>query len=156
MTIAFMGRVKRSNAVHVVTTTRRVEDRVYHSHLLCQSYREGGKVKKRTVGNISHLPAPIIAGVRAMLAGEQLINVASLSTERTLPHGHIEAVLAMMRRLQIAPLLDRASSKQRDLVLAMIAQRMITPGSKLFTTRALQQSTLAEEIGIGTPGADDR
>lgn len=150
-----MGRVKRSNAVHVVTTTRRVDDRVYHSHLLCQSYREGGKVKKRTVGNISHLPAPIIAGVRAMLAGEQLINVASLSTERTLPHGHVEAVLAMMRRLQIAPLLDRAPSKQRDLVLAMIAQRIITPGSKLFTTRALQQSTIAEELGIGTPGADD-
>ena len=47
-----MGRATRSSAVHVVTTTRRVDDRVYHSHLLCQSYREGGKVKTRTVGNI--------------------------------------------------------------------------------------------------------
>ena len=153
--VAIMGRAKRSSAVHVVTTTRRVENRVYHSHLLCQSYREGGKVKKRTVGNISHLPDPIISAVRAMLAGKELVEVAALTTERTLPHGHVEAVLAMVRRLGIAPLLDRAPSKQRDLVVAMIAQRIIASGSKLFTTRALQQSTLAEEIGIGTPGADD-
>ncbi|MGP6158984.1 MAG: IS1634 family transposase, partial [Vulcanimicrobiaceae bacterium] len=139
----------------MVTTTRRVDDRVYHSHLLCQSYREGGKVKKRTVGNISHLPVPIIAAVRAMLAGKELVEVDALSIERTLPHGHVEAVLAMMRRLQMAPLLDRVPSKQRDLVLAMIAQRIITPGSKLFMTRALQQSTLAEELGIGTPGPDE-
>ncbi len=150
-----MGRAKRSSAVHVVTTTRRVDDRVYHSHLLCQSYREDGKVKKRTVGNISHLSDPIIAAVRAMLAGKELVEVGTLSTERTLPHGHVEAVLAMMRRLQMAPLLDRAPSKQRDLVLAMIAQRIITAGSKLFTTRALQQSTLAEELRIGAPDADD-
>ncbi|MGP6190061.1 MAG: IS1634 family transposase [Vulcanimicrobiaceae bacterium] len=150
-----MGRAKRTSAVHVVTTTRRVDDRVYHSHLLCQSYREGGKVKKRTVGNISHLPVPIIAAVRAMLAGKELVEVDALSIERTLPHGHVEAVLAMMRRLQMAPLLDRVPSKQRDLVLAMIAQRIITPGSKLFMTRALQQSTLAEELGIGTPGPDE-
>ncbi len=90
-----------------------------------------------------------------MLAGKELVEVGALSTERTRPHGHVEAVLAMMRRLQIAALLDRAPSKQRGLVLAMIAQRIMTAGSKLFTTRALQQSTLAEELGIGTPDADD-
>ncbi|MGH7715369.1 MAG: IS1634 family transposase [Vulcanimicrobiaceae bacterium] len=139
----------------MVTTTRRVGERVYHAHLLCQSYREGGRVKKRTVGNISHLPDPIIASIRAMLAGEELVAVRDLSTEQTLPHGHVEAVLAMMRRLHIAQLLDRATCRQRDLVLAMIAQRIITPGSKLFTTRALQQSTLAEELAVGTPDADD-
>ncbi len=150
-----VGRHKRSHTVHVVTTSRKVGDRVYQSTLLRRSYREDGKVKKETVGNISHLPAPIIAAVRAMLAGKQLVDVADLSTEQSLPHGHVEAVLAMMRRLHIAQLLDRVPSKERDLVVAMIAQRIITPGSKLFTTRALQQSTLAQELGVGTPDADD-
>jgi hypothetical protein len=150
-----MGRSKRSHAVHVVTTTRKVGDRVYEATLLRRSYREDGKVKKETVGNISHLPPQVIAGVRAMLAGKQLVDVDDLSTEQSLPHGHVEAVLAMMRRLQMATLLDRTTSKQRDLVLAMIAQRILTPGSKLFTTRALQQSSLAQELGIGVPGPDD-
>jgi hypothetical protein len=65
-----------------------------------------------------------------------------------MPHGHVEAILDMMRRLKIAPLLDNNPSAQRDLVIAMIAQRILSPGSKLFTTRALQQSTLAEELHI--------
>lgn len=150
-----MGRAKRSHAVHVSTTERRVGERVYQTHLLRQSYREGGKVKKKTVGNLSHLPANVIAGVRAMLAGKELVDLGSLSTESTLPHGHVEATLAMMRRLKIPALLDRTPSKQRDLVMAMIAQRILASGSKLFTTRALQQSTLPQELGIGTPTVDD-
>jgi hypothetical protein len=72
-----------------------------------------------------------------------------------MPHGHVEAILGMMRRLKIAPLLDNDPSAQRDLVIAMIAQRILSPGSKLVTTRALQQSTLAEELHIGSPEADD-
>jgi len=111
-----MGRRKRSHAVHVVTTTRHVGERVYHSHLLRRSYREDGKVKKETVGNISHLPDHIIAALRAMLDGKELVDLGTLSTEQSLPHGHVEATLAMMRRLKIALLLDRAPSKQRDLV----------------------------------------
>jgi len=150
-----MGRRKRSHAVHVVTTTRHVGERVYHSHLLRRSYREDGKVKKETVGNISHLPDHIIAALRAMLDGKELVDLGTLSTEQSLPHGHVEAALAMMRRLKIALLLDRAPSKQRDLVMAMIAQRILTPGSKLYTTRVLQQSTLPQELGIGTPTVDD-
>jgi hypothetical protein len=128
---------------------------VYHSHLLRRSYREDGKVKKETVGNISHLPDHIIAALRAMLDGKELVDLGTLSTEQSLPHGHVEAALAMMRRLKIALLLDRAPSKQRDLVMAMIAQRILTPGSKLYTTRVLQQSTLPQELGIGTPTVDD-
>ena len=72
-----------------------------------------------------------------------------------MPHGHVEAILSMMGRLNIASLLDAESSRQRDLVVAMIAQRIVQPGSKLFTTRVLQQSTLAEELHIGSPDADD-
>ncbi len=139
----------------MVTTTRRVGERVYQSHLLMHSYREGGKVKKETVGNLSHLPPAIIAGIRAMLAGKELVDIEALAAEQTLPHGAVEAVLAMMRRLQIARLLAREPSRRRALVMAMIAQRIIASGSKLFTTRALHHSTLAEELGIGSPDADD-
>jgi hypothetical protein len=142
-------------AMHVVTNRREGVGREYVAHFLRRSYREDGKVKKETLANLSHLPDPIIAAVRSMLAGKELVDVDALTTERSVPHGHVEAILAMMRRLQIAPLLDTTPSRQRDLVLAMIAQRIVTPGSKLFTTRALQLSTLAEELKIGSPEADD-
>jgi hypothetical protein len=122
---------------------------------LRRSYREGGKVKKETIANLTHMPERVLEGLRSLLAGKELVDVDSLVVERSAPHGHVEALLAMMRRLNIAPLLDKEPSVQRDLVLAMIAQRILTPGSKLFTTRVLQQSTLAEELNIGSPDADD-
>jgi hypothetical protein len=125
------------------------------THLLRRSYREGGKVKKETIANLTHVPERILEGLRGLLAGKELVDVDSLVAERSTPHGHVEALLAMMRRLKIAPLLDKEPSAQRDLVAAMIAQRILTPGSKLFTTRVLQQSTLAEELNIGSPDADD-
>jgi transposase len=149
------GKTREYGAMHVATNRRQGVGREYVAHLLRRSYREDGKVKKETLANLSHLPDPIIAAVRAMLAGKELVDVETLSTERSVPHGHVEAILTMMRRLEIAPLLDRTPSRQRDLVLAMIAQRIVAPGSKLFTTRALQQTTLAEELNIGEPEADD-
>jgi transposase len=142
-------------AMHVVTNRREGVGREYVAHFLRRSYREDGKVKKETLANLSHLPQPIIAAVRSMLAGKELVDVDVLTTDRSVPHGHVEAILAMMRRLQIAPLLDTIPSRQRDLVLAMIAQRIMMPGSKLSTTRALTQSTLAEELQIGSPEVDD-
>ncbi len=141
--------------MHVVTNRREGVGREYISHFLRRSYREDGKVKKETLANLSHLPEPMIEALRAMLAGKELVDVGELSTEKSLPHGHVEAVLAMIKRLKIASLLDQDFSKQRNLVIAMIAQRILTPGSKLFTTRALQQSTLSHELNIGTRDADD-
>jgi hypothetical protein len=142
-------------AMHVVTNRRQGKGREYVSHFLRRSYREDGKVKKETLANLSDFPDHRIAALRSMLAGKELVDVDAIRVERSMPHGHVEAILSMMRRLNIASLLDTEPSRQRDLVVAMIAQRIVSPGSKLFTTRVLQQSTLAEELYIGSPDADD-
>jgi|NGEPerStandDraft_6_1074524.scaffolds.fasta_scaffold41214_2 hypothetical protein len=142
-------------AMHVVTNRRQGVGKEYVSYFLRRSYRQDGKVKKETLANLSHLPDHRITALRSMLAGKELVDIDSLVVERSMPHGHVEAILTMMRRLEIPSLLDREPSRQRDLVVAMIAQRIVSPGSKLFTTRVLQQSTLAEELHIGSPDADD-
>jgi Transposase DDE domain len=146
---------RKSGAMHLVTNRRPGAGREYVTHLLRRSYREGGKVKKETIANLTRVPEPILDGLRSMLAGKELVDIDSLVVESSTPHGHVEAILAMMRRLKIAALLDKQPAPQRDLVLAMIAQRILSPGSKLFTTRVLNQSTLAEELKIGSPSADD-
>jgi hypothetical protein len=123
---------------------------------LRRSYREGGKVKNETVGNISHLPEELVELIRAGLRGER-VGVLSdgFEIERALPAGHVNAALAMARRLELGRLLDRSPSRERDLVLAMICQRAIAPASKLGTVRALGQSTLAEELGVADADEDD-
>ena len=139
-----------------MTTRRQGKHREYVAHLLMHSYREDGKVKKETVANLSHLPEDCIELIRGRLAGEQYVKTRDhFKIERALPHGHVEAVLAMAKRLELARLLDRAPSKERDLILAMIVQRIIDAGSKLFTTRAFSQSTLGEELHIEDTNADE-
>jgi hypothetical protein len=87
--------------------------------------------------------------IRGCLAGEQYVKAQDqFKIERSLPHGHVEAVLAMIKRLELPKLLDRKPGKERDLILAMIAQRIIEAGSKLFTSRTLGQSTLAQELHV--------
>ncbi len=140
--------------MHVVTNRRQGKHREYVTHLLRRSYREGGKVKNETLANLSHLPAEAIEAIRATLRGEVLIAAGeAFEIERSLPAGHVAAALTMARRLELARLLDRKSSRQRDLCLAMVCQRVLAPGSKLQTVRALGQSTLAGELGI--EGADE-
>lgn len=143
-------------SVHVVTTRRQGTNREYVAHLLMHSYREGGKVKKETVANLSHLPDECVELIRGYLAGEQYVKAREhFKIEQALPHGHVEAVLAMCKRLELPQLLDRKPSPQRDLILAMIGQRIIEAGSKLFTSRTLAQSTLAEELHVQGASADD-
>ena len=140
----------------MVTTRRQGKHREYVAHLLMHSYREDGKVKKETVANLSHLPEDCIELIRGRLAGEQYVKARDhFKIERALPHGHVEAVLAMAKRLELGRLLDRTPSKERDLILAMIVQRIIDAGSKLFTTRAFAQSTLGEELHIEDTDADE-
>jgi len=141
---------KRTGTVHVATTRRHYKGKVYETTLLRRSYREDGKVKNETVGNLSHLPPEIIAAVRAMLAGRQLVDVEEgLCVERSLPHGHVAAVLGVIRALDLERLLSREPSRERDLIVAMICQLLIAPGSKLSFTRRFSQSTLAEELELG-------
>src|SRR5207247_8926240 len=97
-----------------------------------------------TIGNGSKRPAAAIEALRRALAGEALVAAGELfATERSLPHGHVQAVLAAVSRLGLARLLDRRPSEHRSRALAMIVQRVLEPGSKLACTRQLGQSTLA-------------
>jgi len=122
---------------------------VYEAHLLRRTYREGGKVKNETLANLSRLPAETIELVRRSLRGEQFLSsVDGFEVCRSLPHGHVACVLGMARRLELARLLDRQPSPERARVLAMVVQQLLAPGSKLACTRALGQSTLAEELGV--------
>ena len=147
-------RPRSTGAIHVVTNRRQGKGREYVSHLLRRSYREDGKVKNETVGNISHLPEELVELVRAGLRGEPVgVLSEAFAIERSLPAGHVLAALTMARRLGLARLLDRQSSRERDLVLAMVCQRVIAPASKLATARALSLSTLADELSVA--GADE-
>jgi len=141
---------KRTGAVHVSTTRRHYKGKVYESTLLRRSYREGGKVRNETVGNLSHLPAHVIEGIRAGLAGRVLVDLDERFTiARSLPHGHVRAVLQVARSLDLERLICRERCRERDLVVALICQALIAPGSKLSATRRFSQTTLGEELALG-------
>jgi transposase len=139
----------RSGAVHVATTVRKYKGRIYQTHLLRRTFRLGDQVKHETLGNISHLPPSLIDIIRRSLAGETFLPATeAFHVLRSLPHGHVEAVLGTVRRLQLAPLLSSKPCRERDLVLAMLVQRLLDPASKLATTRLWHNSTLAEELSV--------
>ncbi len=143
-------------AMHVAKIERRHGERVYSSYLVRRSVREGKRVRHVTVANVSKLPAEAIEVLRRALAGETLLATGeAFRVERSLPHGHVAAALEMARRLELARLLGRAPSEERGRALAMICQRVLKPGSKLACTRALRQSTLAEELGVEGVDADE-
>ena len=124
--------------------------------MLRRSYRQDGKVKKETLANLSHLPPDAIDAIRRVLAGERLMSLDdAFEIERSLPAGHVNAALAMARRLELPKLLDRSACRERDLCLAMILGRVICPGSKLGTVRTLVQSTLASELCVESADEDD-
>ncbi len=143
-------------AMHVATIRRRHGERVYESHLVRRSVRDGKQVRHETIANVSKLPPAALEALRRALAGQTLLAAdEAFEIERSLPHGHVAAVLAALRRLDVARLLDRSPSRQRSLVLAMICQRLLRPGSKLACVRAFGQSTLASELAVGDADADE-
>ena len=140
---------RRGGAVHVATVRTRYKDRVYVSHLLRRSYREGGKVKHETLGNLSHLPEGVIELVRRALAGEELVPAGeAFAIERSLPHGQVAAVLGTLRTLGLERLLGRQRSRERDLCVALVCQRLLRPGSKLAASRQFALTTLGEELSV--------
>jgi transposase len=142
--------------MHVAKIERRHGARIYTYWLVRRSVREGKRVRHETVANVSKLPAAAIEALRRALAGETLVAAGELfATERSLPHGHVRAVLGAAQRLGLPRLLDRAPSRERSLALAMIVQRVLAPGSKLACTRQLSQSTLAEELALGEVDSDE-
>ena len=146
----------RTGTAHVVTTTRRYKDRVYHTHLLRRSYRTDGKVKNETLGNLSHLPESVIDLIRRSLHGETFVPLGQafeICSSRA--HGHVQAVWLAMQRLGLASLLASKPCRERELVLAMVAQRIISPATKLATTRLWHTSTLASDFGVLDACEDD-
>lgn len=142
---------RTGGAVHVATIKTRYKDREYTSRILRRSYRENGKVKHENLGNLSHLPEETIEVLRRSLAGEVLVGATDVfQIERSLPHGHVAAVLGVLRDLDLERLLGRERCRERDLVVALICQRLIGAGSKLSATRRFGQTTLAESLDLGT------
>ncbi len=123
---------------------------MYTSYLLRRSYREGGKVSHENLGNLSHLPIEVIEAIRKMLQGRVLVDLdEQLEIESSLPHGHVAAVLGMLRELDLERLLSRERCRERDLAVAMLCQLVIAPASKLSMTRRFHQTTLADELALG-------
>jgi len=128
--------------------------------LLRESWREGKKTKKRTVGNLSSLPPEQIELIRRVLKGERLLSADdALEVERSLPHGHVAAVLGTARKLGLEDLLATRPSRERRLALALILARLIAPRSKLAMARSFDprtaEDTLADELGVGAADADE-
>ncbi len=124
--------------------------------LLREAHREGRKVIKRTLANLTDWPADQVESLRRVLRGEKLVPVSEVLTiERSRPHGHVAAILRIIQRLGLACLLGAKRCRQRDLVVAMMAERLIHPCSKLACTRHWNDTTLAEELGVADADVDE-
>jgi hypothetical protein len=117
--------------------------------LLRESYREGGKVKNRTLANLSRWPDEKVDALARVLKGlpPKLELAEAFQITRSLPHGHVAAVLGMARRLGIEELIDPVPSRRRDLVTAMLVAQVIAPGSKLAFARGLRTETATSSLG---------
>jgi transposase len=139
----------------VATTKRVYTGKTYVTHLLRRSIRKGKTVTHETLGNLSHLPDHLIAIIRRSLKGESFVPAAeTFRITRSSPHGHVDAVLTMIRKLGVEELIASRRSRRRDLVIAMIAERLLFPSSKLAHTRHWHDTTLAEELDIADATED--
>jgi Transposase DDE domain len=129
--------------------------------LLRESYREGGKVKKRTLLNLSDWPADRVAGFKMLLKGGTVIpqDQQAITITRSLPHGHVAAALGTARKIGLDRLLGPEGNRCRDLVLALAVSRLLEPGSKLAAARALSpetaSSSLGQQLGLGIVDEDE-
>jgi transposase len=124
--------------------------------LLREGWREGNKVLKRTLANLTDWSEARIEALRRVLKNEPVVDPQqALVIERSLPHGHVQAVLQAIKRIGLDTLIAAKRSRERDLVLAMIVERLIHPCSKLATTRLWHSSTLAEELAVTEASEDD-
>ena len=124
--------------------------------LLREGWREGKKICKRTLANLSDWSEARIEALRRVLKNEPLASPQdAFVIERSLPHGHVQALLSAIKRMGLDLLLAAKRVRERDLVLAMIVERLLHPCSKLATTRLWHSSTLAEELGVTDATEDD-
>ena len=126
------------------------------AYLLRESYREGARVRKRTLANLSSLSEAQILAIRAVLRGEPVSPItAQFEAIASRAHGHVQAVRVAMQRLGFEALLAARPNRERDLVSAMVAARIIAPHTKLATTRWWHTSTLAEDFGVQDASEND-
>ncbi|HWP16429.1 MAG TPA: IS1634 family transposase [Xanthobacteraceae bacterium] len=129
--------------------------------LLRESYRDAGKIKKRTIANLSDWPTEIVEGLRTLLKGGKVApaDQESIIVRRALPHGHVAAVPGTLRNISLERMLGPPRNRCRDLVIAMIVARLIAPASKLATARMLDpltaSSSLGEVLGLGPVDEDE-
>src|SRR5512135_3041580 len=149
-----------SSAMHVETSRshqvlKNGRERVYQRHLLRRSYRDGGKVRKETLANLSHLPDDVIEVIRLALKGATLVDAgAALEVTRSLGHGHVAAMAAMARELGFPALLG-PPCPQRDLAYALIISRIARPASKLSTISWWDDVTLGPDLGVAGASTDE-
>jgi hypothetical protein len=128
--------------------------------LLRESYRENGKVRKRTLCNLSDWPTAHVEGLRGVLKGGTVIapDRDAFTVTRSLPHGHVVAAIGTARKIGLDRILGPDGNRCRDLVLAMITARILDPGSKLATARALAPMTASSSLGdvLGLGNVDDK
>ena len=116
--------------------------------LLRQAIREGKKIRKVTVANLSDWPEEQVSSLRLLLKGESLVPLNQAFTiARSVPHGHVAAALGTLRRLGLERIVNRESCRERDLVVAMVVARILEPASKLATVRGLEAETAASSLG---------
>src|SRR3954447_23303086 len=146
---------RQHRAVHVAKVTNTIKGVTYTSYYLRRTFRQDGKVKHETLGNLSDLPVHVIDLIGRALKGETFVPAAdAFHITRSLPHGHVEAVRTMIRKLGLEDLVASEPSRRRDLVIAMIAERLLFPSSKLANTRHWHDTTLAEELGVADATED--
>jgi transposase len=124
--------------------------------LLREGWREGKKTHKRTIANLTKWPEEKVEALRLLLKGEPMVSAReAFVVERTIPHGHVEAVLGTIKKLGLDSIIISKRCRERDLVVAMIAERLIRPCSKLATTRFWHTTTLAEQLNVSDADEDD-
>jgi hypothetical protein len=124
--------------------------------LLRAAWREGKKIRKRTVANLTHWPAAKLEARRRVLRDAPLASPQSLFVvEHSLPHGAVEAIMGTIGQIGVDPLLAAKPCRERQLVLAMLAERLSHPSSKLGTTRLWHTTTLAAALGVTAADEDD-
>jgi len=151
---------RQDGAVHVARVVRKYqtkdgEDRQSVSHLLRRSFRDGGKIRHETLGNVSALPADALEALRASLAGETLVVAGTgLELTRALSHGHLAAVSVMAKMLGLRDLLG-PPCQERDIAYALILARVVHPRPKLATTKWWSDTTLVADLELTSIGTDE-
>ena len=123
---------------------------------LRESYRDAGKIKKRTLANLSDWPTELVEGLRTLLKGGTAIAADRdpIIVRRSLPHGAVAAVLGVLRGIGLDRLLGRAGDRCRELVIAMLVNRIVAPTSKAATARMLDVETAASSLGAVLSGTN--